>query len=291
MKKFVIVSLLMAFITIIIGSLNTRDINVIKFFPLDETKKLYGEKTDLTFLSEGKKDDYQVAWSIQSNIEEPVFLRQDLSLLFIDGILKGILNQWKEDADKLQQETIFSGENSSHLEAISFHHGEIHYPDESIKSTQKMTYDELYVIEEADKSVATFKEPVTPSEIEWKKNLDRSQNKKLTTHWQQLMDHFQIDKNNYVEIPLVDLHYYEKEPFPNLTLSQTQQVIGQLWEGLYRHYLLGIQTKNEAENPLNTFMPLILVHEKGDHLIVLYEDASGKKQRLLQQIPAFNAAN
>ncbi|WP_102027025.1 hypothetical protein [Salirhabdus sp. Marseille-P4669] len=288
MKKLFFIFILTFFLSILIVNLTHEDEKVIKYFPLDETKNFIDQETMLTLLKPTDDDSYQLSWSIKSKTNEPIDLRQDLSLLFIDGKLKGILNQWKENVSALEQITIFNGEGSSNLEAISFHHGEVHYPEEVIKSIQSMTHDELYIMDSPHTPLESFKEPVTNNEIEWKRTLDHAKFQQLTYYWKRLMDHYQLNSEDYVQIPLTQLHYYENEPFPTLTLEQTQQVLGQLWEGLYRHYIVGISyEKTEDGNPLNTYMPLILVDKKGEHIYVLYEDTQGNKQRLIQEIPTF----
>jgi hypothetical protein len=289
MKKLLYILIITFVLTLLFVKTGKIDQKVIKFFPIDESIQFTDYTTDLSLLQQTDKDTYKINWAIESTLKEPIKLRQDLSLLFIDGKLKGILNQWKEEADELKQQTTINGEDSSQYESITFHHGEIHYPDDVIKSIQKMSHDELYVIDSPHSPIETFREPVSQYEIEWKKTLDHTKFQQLTYFWNRLMNHYQINKEDYLEIPLSQLWYYEHEPFPTLTMEQTEQVIGQLWEGLYKHYIFGINSQStEDYNPLNTYMPLILVDKKGTHLYVLYEDITGENQRLIQQIPDFN---
>src|SRR5690625_6444376 len=64
-------------------------------------------------------------------------------------------------AQHLAYTTLF---RSSLLQAISFHHGEIHYPNNQINSIQKMTSNKLYTITDHNKNLHTFQKPSTAFE-------------------------------------------------------------------------------------------------------------------------------
>ncbi|MBB6454272.1 hypothetical protein HNQ94_002747 [Salirhabdus euzebyi] len=289
MKNLFYLLFLTLIISFIIVNIQEKDQKVIKFFPLDETKSFEESKTELKLLTQTDEDSYKIGWNMYSTMDKPVYLRQDVSLLFVDGKLKGILNQWKEEASTLKQETIFNGEDSSHYEAISFHHGEIHYPDDLIKSMQLMTHDHLYIIDSPHSALESFKEPIEQNEKEWKKTLDNTKYQHLNYYWTQLMQHYDLNKTDYLEIPLTELWKFNEKAFPTLTVEQTQQVVGQLWEGIYKNYITGIKTQDDPNGkPLNTYMPLILVDKKGQYLFVLFEDHQGQKHRLIQRIPDFS---
>ncbi|MBO8156096.1 MAG: hypothetical protein H0Z32_06540 [Bacillaceae bacterium] len=271
---------------ILLPVLIQKEQKVIKFFPLDQEVQFEEANTDLTLLTEMDEDTYKVLWRVNSSVNEPVYLRQDVSLLFVDGKLKGILNKWKEEEKRLEQRADIRDEDSSYLEAITFHHGEIHYPDDVIKSVQDLSFADMYVIDSPHSPLESFKKPDNERQKEWKKAIDHAISQQLMYFWKQLIHHYDISLNQYTPIPLTDLWKYKHKPFPGLTQAQTEQVMGQLWEGLYKNYIMGIRGKNETLlKPLDTYMPLILVEKNGDHLMVLFEDRLGNKQRLWQKIP------
>ncbi|SET62600.1 hypothetical protein SAMN05421676_106113 [Salinibacillus kushneri] len=288
MKRIGNFMIIVLIVSLLIVNFDDQEQKVIKYFPLDEATEFVNYSSNLTLLSETDVDSYKVQWDVQSNLEDSIYLRQDVSLLFVDGKLKGLLNQWKENANKLKQQTLLNGEDSSHYEAITFHHGEIHYPDDVIKSIQVMSHDELYVVDSPHSPLESFKEPADAFEKEWKKTLNHTKLQALNHYWNELMEHYELSSDDYLEIPLSDLWQYQQETFPTLTQEQTNQVIGQLWEGLYKNYITGIKSHQDQEyHAINTYMPLILIDKNGQFIYVLFRDGSGQNHRLIQRIPEF----
>ncbi|TCT26969.1 hypothetical protein EDD68_101329 [Melghiribacillus thermohalophilus] len=268
--------------------LKNNDQQTIKFFPLDDQIQFKTAETHLSLFTEMDEDTYKVLWKVNSRVDQPIYLRQDVSLLFVDGKLKGIMNQWKEEESLLQQKAVIREEDSSYLEAISFHHGEIHYPDDIIKSVQNLSHTDMYVIDSPHSPLESFSEPENERHREWKQTMDHTISQQLMYFWKQLIEHYDISLKDYTPIPLTNLWKYENRPFPGLTQPQTNQVMGQLWEGLYKNYITGIRDENQSLlKPLDTYVPLILIHKDGKQLMVLFEDGLGNKQRLLQRIPEF----
>lgn len=263
-----------------------EEMPVIKFFPLDQSVSFSGSQTKLQLISETDQDEYEINWTAFSTVDRPVYLRQDVSLLYVDGRLKGILNKWQEKAQTIEQKSSINGEDSTHFQALTFHHGEVHYPDDIIKSIQSLTYDELYVIDSPHSALESFKQPANQTQRDWKRTLDHATNQQLSYSWRNLIEHFAIKKEDYLIVPLTGLPQYQHKNLPALNKEQTDQVIGQLWEGLYRHYVMGFTDRNTPnKQPINTFVPLILFDKQGTHLIVLYQDQYGEKQQLLQTYP------
>ncbi|MBM7569668.1 hypothetical protein [Aquibacillus albus] len=278
-KLYVATGIIVASLFLALLLFYEKEVSVIKFFPIDDSLSFHSYHTELKLLSETDQDEYDIKWTTYSNLTDPIYLRQDVSLLFSDGRLKGILSKWKENEKNIQLQTLVHGEDSSHYQTISFHHGEIHYPDDEIKSIHAMSSDELYVIDSPYTALESFDQPMNSSQKEWKKTLDHATNQQLSYHWKQLIDYFQIPKDQYIYVPLTELMSYEKKPIPGLTQEVTERVIGQLWEGLYKNYILGI---SETQKPVDSFIPLILFDKDGKHLMVLYQDQNGKKEQLIQ---------
>ncbi|MEK3908663.1 hypothetical protein [Oceanobacillus sp. FSL W7-1309] len=283
MRKWKI--MLIFFTILTIGGLfilRANTVPTISFFPLDEKSFIDEANTSLTLESVTGSDSYNIGWSINSSSDKSMYLRQDVSLLFDNGILRGVRSKWVQNTDQIHMDETVASEDSSHFQSISFHHGENHYGGEDIKSVQAMTYDELYVIDSPTTPIKAFKQPVTPFESEWKELLDRSSKQQLLFQWHLLIQYFQINPENYRAIPLVDLYKYNNKPLPNMSQQETNVLIGRLWEGIYKNYV--IPASESSENQLESYIPLILIDKQNTHLYVLFE-LNGGREQLIQRIP------
>ncbi|ARI77057.1 hypothetical protein [Halobacillus mangrovi] len=258
-----------------------REEAVIKYFPLDEKSQFTSYKTNLEFASQEDEDEYEVLWDMSSKTDEKMYLRQDVSLLYVNGRLKGIMSKWEENVSEISKQTSLHGEDSKKYEAISFHHGEIHRGEEPIKSIQATSKDTLYVIDSPHSTRTAFHEPSSSEEKEWKKRLDHSIQQQIEAQWEELLNYYQVPRNQYTLVPLTALADYEDKPFPGTTEENFQRIKGQLWEGLYKNYILGI-ADTQTNHPIQSYIPLILFDNNGKHLMVLFEDDTGKKHQLIQ---------
>ncbi|RSK27844.1 hypothetical protein EJF36_13690 [Bacillus sp. HMF5848] len=255
------------------------------FFPIDKDTKFKEASTTLTLLDKKDDNEYIVEWGITSSLETPVYLRQDVSLLYSNGQLKGIQSEWDENISNLTQHEKVVGEDSSHYQSITFHYGEIHKGAEQIFSAQTMTRDELYVIDSPFSALYSFRVAKSNEEIEWKQVLDHATLQQLKYSWKRLVDYYQIPINSYHLIPLYNLTNYNNKPLFNLSQAKTNKILGQLWEGLYKQYVLGITlTNGKTVDPIGSTMPLILVSKDFTHLFVLTETIDGQPAQLIQHI-------
>ncbi|ASF39912.1 hypothetical protein CEH05_12475 [Halobacillus halophilus] len=258
-----------------------RDDAVIKYFPLAQSSTFSSYDTKLEFESPQDEDEYEIKWEMFSDSNQSMYLRQDVSLLYVNGRLKGIMNKWKENASVIEKKTSLHGEDSKRYEAISFHHGEIHEGEKPIQSIQATSNATLYVIDSPLTKRSSFHVPSTPEEKEWKETLDHSITQQLEAQWHELLRYYQIPKNQYTLVPLTHLGEFKGKPFPGTTEENYERIKGQLWEGLYKNYILGISNA-ESSHPIQSYIPLILFDNNGKHLMVLFEDDKGKKHQLIQ---------
>lgn len=255
----------------------------ISFFPIDPSVTFEQYDTRLTLLNERDENEYVIKWTTSSSLKNPVYLRQDISLLFEDGRLKEILSTWEEEIAELNQEKEVFGEDSSHYKAISFHHGEIHYMDDVIKSTQIMSKDHLYVIDSPMSPLESFKKAQTSEEKEWEKILNHATEQQLQYSWGNLLEYYNIPRDEYIPIPLTSLTEFNHKPLPGLTLVETHEKIGNLWEGLYKNYILGLEKEDGTSlSPKGSTIPLILLNRANHHLLILIEAKNGDYFQLLQ---------
>src|SRR5699024_7478934 len=255
---------------------------VITYFPEDDQTGFTETSTTLEMVSQKSRDSYEMIWTSKSVSEHELYLRQDASLLFKNGQLLGIRSKWKENTDTILMKDTFNGEDSKYFQVLSFHHGEVHYTDDEIKSVHHTTYDPLDVIDSPNTPLESFKPPETDYEHEWFDLLDHTTQQQLVYNWKRLLAYFDIDKDAYDKVPFTDLNKFNTEPLPSFTQKQTNQIMRQLWEGIYKNYIL--RAKNVTGKSVSSYIPLILFDKQHDHLIVLFE-LNGQKEKLIQQYP------
>ncbi|TLS36319.1 hypothetical protein [Pseudalkalibacillus caeni] len=257
----------------------------ITYFPPDPETTFNRAKTTIKILTQEDEDEYMIEWETFSETTKKAYLRQDISLLYEDGILVDTLSKWEENVASLSMEKEIRSEDSGHYEAISYHYGEIHYPNDVIKSVQQTTFDQLYVIDSPLSPLESFKEPVSEEEKEWKSVLDHATKQQLQLVWKELIDFYSIPIENFYAIPLTELSKFNNQPLPGLTKEQTVKAIGGLWEGIYKNYFLGIEIEDgKVESPVGSTIPLILLNKSKPYLIVLFQSKEGTNIQLLQHI-------
>lgn len=291
MKKLTIIFILLFGVTtsILFFNLNTSNIqNTIANFPIDETKQFSKATTTLQLIEQKDNDEYTIEWKTSSEIPEKMLLSHDISLLFEDGRLKEIMNSIKDNSNKLQQKVKVTGEDSGHFETITFHYGQISYPNEEKKSVQSMSYDQLYILDTPLSPIEFFKVPQTPSELEGKRILDTIIQQNLQYTWQELIDYFQIPDSNYLPVPLTNLYKYNSESLPKLTQVETQEILSLTWEAIYKYYFLGIEKQDGTlASPIESSVPLVLFHKTYSHFLIIFSGENGGKYNIIKNTDRF----
>ena len=274
-----------AIIFFIIRNMNQTEESIM-YFPLHPTADFPSAYTKLQFKTGHVNQAYKVSWEIQSFLSQKAYLRQDISLLFVNGRLRGTLNKWKEQTQKITVRDDYIGNGSAFLQAISFHYAELHQNQSEIKSAQEMSSDQLFVIDSAETPLLSFRTPGNPIEIKWSKTLTEHTNKQLEKIASRAYQKYHLQPNAFIQIPLTDLAAYSHMKLPNLSLPQSKTIIGRLWEGLYKNYFLGIKKENGTiEDPIDSTIPLILLSKTGNVLYVVFETKDGEIVALKQIIP------
>src|SRR5699024_6783171 len=181
-----------------------------------------------------------------------------------NGRLRGVRSKWEQDTASIQLKESLSGKDDSFFQVITYHHGEVHYPDDTIKSIQHMSQDKLYVSGTANKK------------------LDKKTKKQLLYHWNQLFKHYNIDETSYTSFPLTHIYTYNHMAITGMSQTETYQIISQLWKRLYNNYI--IPAASTKKNAGSNYVPIILFDKEHKHLLVLFE-LNGKKEKLIQQYP------
>lgn len=251
------------------------------YFPENETNRFNTAYTNLNLVSL-KDSSYQISWKTKSITDEQAYLRQDFTFLFANGELRGAHSSWKQHAKTMQfGQGMPPAREEALWQSISLHHAEMHDAPESITGIQHSTSDKLYVRIDATEKHA-FHEAKDEIEREIQQDLDKLTKQRLMKKWSVLAQHYHLRLNDYIVLGLTDLQKYEKTSLPGMTQKQTNEVIGKLWEGIYKNYLL--PAVKYKKNGLTSYMPCILLDRKNNKIIVLF-DLNGKPYKLIQQIP------
>ncbi|MGM0844253.1 MAG: hypothetical protein ACQEUT_04680 [Bacillota bacterium] len=256
------------------------------FFPLNEKAAYQSANTVLTLNDQKVNDLYEVDWKISSVLDQDAYLRQDVGFLFFNGRLKAKMSEWEQNTDRIVEDYTAKGKESSLLQAISFHYSEIHENDETYTSAQSLSEDQLYIIDSNFSPLSSFRKPETAAEREWQSVLDRVTSQQLQYNWERAMEKYNINERDYLQIPLISLPEYNTSPPEGLQPQQWNELTGNLWEGLYKNYFLGIKTDTgKVVDPIDSSMPLILIKIDTGDVLVLSTTKEGEPILLRQKIP------
>ena len=266
-------------LVIMIIQLNQLTVTTLKYFPIDDTALFL---TTSTILSIDVKENNQpsLSWRIDSEHQTESFLAHDVGLLYQNGKLKGLQSKWSQKDSHLEQMISLVPEKNNYYQAISYHYLELHPSENKINSNYQLSTDQLFIVEDNRKQSDYFKIPESPLEKKLAEALEDSTQIYLQERWTDLINNYEIDRHQYIEIPLVNLDEYQDKPLPGLNINDSKRVIAQLWEGLYENYIIpNKQQKNHGAD-----MPLILLDKNKDHLFVLFNDGENVKQKLIQKL-------
>lgn len=255
-----------------------KDVESITYFPPDTKARFLDAETSIRNI---KINHDQFTYTVQtySRTNEPAYLRQDISMIFVNGRLTGKTGDWKENTGEIRASGQFSGSGRQMIRTISFHHGEFHRNNDKITGFHRMSGDHIYVIPDEE---LFFRKP-GHGEEKWKELLDKREKSVINDVFERLDG---IRTEHYVIIPLTGLTEYIDKPLPSFTKVQSDAIIGRLWEGLYKNYFLGIRKESGAvESPEGTTIPLILLSKDKSHLYVVFETKSKEIIILKQLIP------
>lgn len=277
MRKITILFVSLLLIVIIIYQLNNLTTTTLNYFPID-FEVSFSEVSTIIEQKQSNDQKSNICWQIQSTHEAESYLDHDVGLLFQNGQLVSVQSKWSQAERQLFQETKLTAQPKSLYQAISYHYLELHQPAGQIMSANQMSTAQLYVVNQNEAD--SFETPKTMQEkIEAKKIMNRM-NRSLENNWTELIDYYSIDRERYDQIPLIELAQFQVNPLPGLTESDSKRVIAQLWEGLYKNYLLRMTEQQISGG----FMPIIMLDKNHDHLLVLYTDHQGNHEQLKQKL-------
>ncbi|MGG3941369.1 hypothetical protein ABEV54_08005 [Peribacillus psychrosaccharolyticus] len=254
----------------------------INFFPIDPSLSFQSASTHLTASESGKR--YNLALRVESSLKEPVFLRQDIALLYKNGKLIKVLRDWKQNTAYLSQEDRQKQSESGIFQNVSFHFAEAH-PNNKYTSVQTMTDAHLYIIHSKTDPFQSFANPISNDQGEWKTALDRNLEAVTQHALTNGLNAFKLDEKRYTVLPLTSLPSEHKTFFASFPPARQQEIIGRLWEGLYKNYILGIKKEDgTVVEPQNSTIPLLLLDSNHRELFILLTAGDGTPLLLKQQL-------
>ncbi|KIY22317.1 hypothetical protein [Mesobacillus subterraneus] len=260
-------------------------VETITFFPLNDAVKFKSASTSLSLFQDKKNNQHQVDWRVHSSLDREAYLRQDMGLLFVNGVLQKKFAKWEQDTADLSQEERISYRESARYDAISFHYAELHGDGNRITSAQRMSDDMIYVIDSPFSPLQSFTIAKSNQEKEWKKVLDQSVRNRLELSLKHAENTFRFKVSDYLSIPLDTIRRYEDQPFTGFTKQETANILGKLWEGLYKYYYLGIKKSDGTTiDPIGSTMPLILIAKDKSHLLVVTQTSTRESIILKQRL-------
>lgn len=251
------------------------------FFPIDNRVQFTKAATGLS-LSGTTSENYTVKWRVLSETNAETYLRQDISLLYRNGALSSTQNKWKQDAKTIDETKKVPGQKDQLYQGVSFHYAEIHKNEDTYRSAQAMSGQNLYVWKNG-KKYASFQNPATNQQRAAKTSLDVATYKYLQQSWSKAKQFYNVNGANYYAAALNTLHQFQNSPIPGYNQAETNKIIGNLWEGLYKNYFLGVKKNNGTTvSPLGSSMPLILFSKDKTNVIVLFQLKDGEFIQLIQ---------
>ena len=252
----------------------------ITFFPIDPNAYYLSAYTTLI-----ETPKYDVEWNTSSVLDRKAYLRQDVSLLFSNGRLINKMGEWRTDTSKLFQKKTVPIKQNGILDSVTFHYSELHPKGGRIFSAQTMTSDILYFFESSKQLPHFFSKPKTREEQKWKTQLEVNEKNVLNHAFAKGVRRFSIPSDRYDSYPLTKFVFGRNETIPGFSQAGTSRILGNLWEGIYKNYFLGIKKRNGATtDPVGSTIPIIMIAKDHSHLLVLFEAADGEPIYLRQLI-------
>ena len=107
----------------------------------------------------------------------------------------------------------------------------------------------------------------------------------LQYSWNKGIRHYTIHLHDYQAIPFTLFNENAKSGLSGFSKASSNRIVGQLWEGLYKNYFLGIKKADGTIiSPIGSAIPLILLAKNKSHILVLTETVNGEPILLRQMI-------
>lgn len=275
--------LVLAAIFIILYFSDTQQVEeTIIFFPIDSSLQFDHASTHMTAKDTGN-ETYSITWKVQSSLDRIAYLRQDVSLLYKNGKLEDSLKSWKQNRQALSQKEKYKESESGRFDTVTFHYAELHPSDTVFTSAQQMSKDKLYAV--SSPSFQYFQNPLSEEQKEWKNILDSYTQEVTQNSLRKAQEEFNINLKQYKIITLTDLPAKKNQWLSSFPSFQREEIVGKLWEGLYKNYILGIKKEDGTTvSPQGSTIPLLLVAKDQSEILVLFTSKDGTPVLLRQKL-------
>ncbi|WP_163103396.1 hypothetical protein [Peribacillus alkalitolerans] len=283
LKKYWILGVLFAGLIMFMFLRDNDSKDVFNYYPADPNVSFIEYRTGLS--AEKVNNQYLLDWNTFSELDRKAFLRQDVGLLFKNGRLKGALRNWNQNNSILSQEDTIREKDSGLFQTITFHYAEIHPGPSTFSSAQAMSDNSLNVIHSNNEDFQTFSKPFTKQQQEWQQTFSKQQEALYNETLMKAENEFQINRNDYTIIPLTELRTKQDQFLSGFSKARQTEIVGRLWEGLYKNYVLGIRKGDGSViTPLNSTTPLLLLHKNRKELDVITITEDGTPAMLIQAL-------
>ncbi|MCO7176511.1 hypothetical protein ACFP7A_13555 [Sporolactobacillus kofuensis] len=269
LRKDKLISLLLvlatALITLVILPLFLSVRPSITYFPAHERLHYLYAKTNLSI----NNDDQTFKWVVASQTAEKNNLMQDFSLLYRDNRLVSVNNNWQKNVAQLYSEK-FLPLSPGHYISLTVHQAELHI-GESIYGKEVLSQDYLFVTRK-NGAFTGFREPITTQQATLLSTTSLKTEMARAALLHKASQQYGIQLDHYHIVPLDALTSKSITRLFPFDEKKAERITGQLWEGLYKAYIRGIQITSEQGQPgIGSSMPLLLI--ASDHMLIIIENA------------------
>ncbi|MCQ2008411.1 MAG: hypothetical protein ABF629_08310 [Sporolactobacillus sp.] len=276
-KKVQILTLLItaaAVFSLLVFPFLLLDRPTITYFPDNPRISFVTAATHLEFIPENQLLRMRTA----SETKERNDLMQDFSLLYRNNQLVAIVNRWQKNVRQLSSSKELDMLPGFYV-GLTVHQAEQHI-DQSIFGKEQLSQDYLMAIK-TNGSFHLYREPRTPEEANRLSKYTRELGVSREQMLRRAAAQYGFQVSDYRVIPLDALTGDSLTHIFPFGKEKAERITGQLWEGLYKNYVRGIQlTQTQAESPLGSTMPLLLVAQ--DHMLIIFETANQQIMLLKQ---------
>lgn len=264
-KKWSIITLLAACSAIALFIIYPFVLSVrpsITYFPEDGGVRYLTAATGL----ESAPEAGLLNWTVQSETDRRAYLLQDFSLLYKNNRLIAIINHWKRNETSLWERKQQAA-SPGLFQSLSVHEAEIHSYDH-IYGKVELSEDQLFI----EKSGGHFISFVTAKTEQELHLADQYRYQIAFAHAELLRkasEKYGFNPADYRIFPLSGLTSASVGTLFPFDPIKARRITGQLWEGIYKTFLRGIETsQGQYEPATGSSMPLLLISQN-DLLIII----------------------
>jgi hypothetical protein len=237
----------------------------ITYFPEHARLRYIAAETKLRAIPQDKL----LKWSVSSQTVEKNDLMQDFSLLYRNNRLVSIINYWQKNVRELSA-TKEMPLSSGHYVGLTVHQAELHI-GQSIYGKEILSQDFL-IVTPKNGTFSAFREPTTSEQVNLISRYTQETEAERTTLLRNASKKYGFQLSDYRVVPLDELTAESFQHIFPFGEKKAERITGQLWEGLYKTYVKGIQlTPEQGEPAFGSSMPLLLIAP--DHMLIVIETA------------------